>query len=549
MARSKLAFTLALKTPEDALRCRREHLSRGGLVVEAADATFGQPAEVHLDMVFFGRSYVVKGMVVSSTSFGTALQITSIPEDLDVFLDALQRGDGSSTLEEEFSENLVALPGDTSSLDVSGYVDESSEDQVSFSIDADGDSDEEVATDLEMPVPDDEAADEELATDLEMPVPDDESSDEELATDLGMAVPDDESSDEELATDIEAPVVPESDDDEVSDNPMLGEGAEFSRDAAMPLDDIPSLGGAVDALEADLAGDGGEDSASPGTGDHWRAEPDDGESGVTASSIFSELGELEEDISAEIRRMEAEISGEVPASRRDLPGARRERVIEADESVVISIEDDEADEDWADASWAQGESLDEDAPLPAPASALNPAFEQTLNPEGAPEWTTPVFSASPLLKGKVDGKAMNDLVRQIGSRRLTGVLRMKMLTRMVVGIYIDGQPIYFVSHPPEEGRSLEDALAGLEQVDVDTFDVALGKAMREERHLGLALVGLGVLTLDVLRQIAQREARKYSSQLPMRRGGTFGFWEMEIPREGGGEKVDIEAVLAWDISA
>ncbi len=494
-----LTVNYPLATPEEALQCRRDHIDKGGLVVEATPGKFGQSVEVHLDMTFFGRSFVVKGMVVSSTPYGTALQLTSVPEDLALFLDALDRGGHPESMD-EFSENLIALGSETGSLD-------------------------------------------ELLSSASL---------EDLAAEL---LDETESKRGSKTESIELlPAGDESVEEPLGETGTPGTEHPAGDSIETELEPVP------DSLrEPALPQDGPAASQEPQLSPEEERLLDDGESHVTPSVIFDTLPPLEEDMSRD------------PFGDLDDDDQDTDTDISVSDEIVFEFDMDE-DEDGVslevetEAEADQNEDIKQHlrnistytagggptTPGEPPPGTLWQEVTVTTDPRD-PEiraasdlgWAGALETEPPRFKGMVNGKSMNDVVRQLGSLQLTGVLRVKMVGRLLFGIWLRGRPVYFVASPPEDSGSFDEALATMPQVDVDTFEVALGNAERTGKPLGLAMVGMGIFTLDDLAMLMEREARKLAATLPLRRGGTYGFWEINVPVTGENKALDTETLLLW----
>jgi len=162
------------------------------------------------------------------------------------------------------------------------------------------------------------------------------------------------------------------------------------------------------------------------------------------------------------------------------------------------------------------------------------------------DWTTPLKTQPPRHQGDVDSRSMANLVQDLASDRETGFLRVDLEDRILVCFWLEGRPMYFTSDPAEEGKCLEDALAGFPLIDRKTFDVALGRSEKMHRHLGLSLVDMGVMQLDEVGDLMRIMARKLASMLPMRSGGRYRFWPCQVPRVPGERRLDLEVVLQWN---
>jgi hypothetical protein len=117
-----------------------------------------------------------------------------------------------------------------------------------------------------------------------------------------------------------------------------------------------------------------------------------------------------------------------------------------------------------------------------------------------------------------------------------------------VGVWFQGRPVHFIVSPPEDGKGAAEALAALPEIGVTEFEQAMARQQRSGGHLGIELLGMDAITLRELTAVVRLEAQKYASTLPMRRGGTFGFWECDVPAVADGSGPDIEALLRWEAS-
>jgi len=152
----------------------------------------------------------------------------------------------------------------------------------------------------------------------------------------------------------------------------------------------------------------------------------------------------------------------------------------------------------------------------------------------------------PRYRGKATSRSMATMVQHLAEKRETGVLRVDLEDRMLVFIWLEGQPIYFASDPNEVGHSLDDALAELPSIDRRDFEIAQGLSQSLNRPVALMLVDMGILQLDEVGDVMRFMARKLANILHLRPDGRFLFWscpESLIPWD---KRLNIEAVLQWD---
>lgn len=419
-------------SPGEVLDYHEQHLAHGGVVIEALDARFGQRVQVHLDMDFSGKTHIIEGTVVSATSFGTALQVPTLPAEYLAFIDGLLRGEVPS--KEAFA----------------GTID---------------------------------------------------SGDESFA-------------------DLDGDWTPPWDEGERSGDPAPSESTDVS--------DRPEPPGFSGAAEEEI------DGAHITIG-----------SGVTASGIFSDLPEMSEDgglseaPTLPLDPGRSDESGDAGASEAATV-AIHGPAAGASTSFEVVIEDEDSEEFSFD-----GESLSQDDDS---YSVLEEPVYATVQPAVQLGWAQAVADSPSDLQGKVQAKVINDVVRQLSARRLSGVLRMKLVNRLLVGIWFRGRPVHFIVSPPEDGKGAAEALAALPEIGAAEFERALERQQRSGGHLGTELLEMDAITLQKLTAVVRLEAQKYTSTLPMRRGGTFGFWECEVPAVGDGSDPDIEALLRWEAS-
>ncbi len=511
MAAAPKVVTVVLTSAEDLLEYHQQHLAHGGVVIEAMSAQFGQTVQVHLDLDFCGKTLIIEGSVVSATPHGTALQVPELSGEYREFVEKLQRGERPER--ERFRDSMELDEGSISGFgaDFEAALEEAAGLVGGGSLGDEEDGDWVPPWERDAAAAEGEgfsgAAEEEL--------------DEPPPAGTPPAPPDEPSS---------PPDEPSSPPDEGSES-SLSEG-EFER----------QLGDMQEAFGFSLEPDGEPSEGATGeepSEDEARADVR-GEnitigSGVAASAIFDSLDELTEDPELDDRKLAAAL----------------EEALNASDSFEIEVDDDEDEEFEFDGEQlsTDGERYSLDGERRSADEASSGALEDPIYATVAPTadlgWAQPVAGAPSDLQGKVEGKVINDVVRTLSHERRSGVLRLKLLNRLLVGIWFEGRPVHFIASPPEDGKGAGEALAALPQVDADALERAVARQERSGEHLGTILLEAGVVTREQVEKVVRLEAQKYASQLPMRRGGTFGFWDCDVPGQPG-TGPDIEAILRWE---
>jgi len=509
MAAPPRVVTLVFTTPDEAVEYHAQHLSKGGMVVEAADDGFGQAVQVHLDMEFCGKTLIIEGTVVSATPFGTALQVANLPGEYQDFVAALERGEVPEPEEYEGTvDEEISLSGIDFDAELQRFAQSMSDDDSADDLDGDWSPpwDEEEAREAaaaSLASEDGEGPDPVAAAAAAAPPPPPPPADDEHGE------PDEPSADP-------APVIAA----ETSAPPSAG----FSEEAAEVIDEPPAPRSTPEPEPAPPPPPAAERAVEELDGQHITLG-----SGVTASVIFDDLGEMDEDaFLSEAPTLPAEGAAGVTASEARTV-ALSGTVTDSSNSFEFEIEEDSEDEDLDD---------------PGNRESIDPIYA-TVQPQVRLGWAQPVADRPSELQGMVEAKKINDVVRQLSLERRSGILRMKLLNRLLVGIWFQGRPVHFIASPPEDGKGAAEALSALPEMDVSAYEMAIEQQQRTGGHLGLLLVASGAVSRDDLFRVVRLEAQKYASTLPMRRGGTFGFWDCDVPGNAD-DTPDIEAVLRWE---